>query len=172
MLVQATDGNLYGTTYGLGASGRGTIFKITPLGNLTNLYSFCPQSGCPDGEEPSAGLVQDTNGDFYGTTSIGGTSVKGACGTGCGTVFSLSVGLGPFVKTQTASGNVGAAVNILGTDLTGATSVTFSGIAAVFEVVSGSEITATVPSGASSGTVEVVTPGGTLSSNVPFRVLP
>jgi hypothetical protein len=67
---------------------------------------------------------------------------------------------------------VGELVEILGTDLTGATSVSFDGAAAVFEVASGSLVTATVPTGASSGKVQVVTPGGTLSSNVSFRVLP
>jgi len=67
---------------------------------------------------------------------------------------------------------VGATVKILGTDLTGATSVTFNGTAAAFTVVQPSEISTTVPTGATTGTVEVVTPGGTLSSNVPFRVLP
>jgi uncharacterized protein (TIGR03437 family) len=67
---------------------------------------------------------------------------------------------------------VGAAVKILGTALTGATSVTFNGTAAVFNVVAPSLITATVPAGATTGTVEVVTPGGTLSSNVPYRVAP
>jgi uncharacterized protein (TIGR03437 family) len=82
------------------------------------------------------------------------------------------MGLGPFVKTQPTSGAVGAVVNILGTNLTGATSVTFDGTPAAFEVVSSSLITATVPSGASSGTVQVATPGGTLSSNLAFQVLP
>jgi uncharacterized protein (TIGR03437 family) len=67
---------------------------------------------------------------------------------------------------------VGAGVRILGTNLTGATSVTFNGTPAVFTMVSNSFITTTVPAGATSGNVQVVTPGGTLSSNVPFRVLP
>jgi uncharacterized protein (TIGR03437 family) len=67
---------------------------------------------------------------------------------------------------------VGAAIGILGTDLTGATSVSFNGTAATFTVVSSSLITTTVPTGADTGTVQVVTPGGKLSSNVPFRVLP
>jgi hypothetical protein len=89
---------------------------------------------------------------------------------GDGSVFSLSVGLGPFLETQTASGNVGAAVKILGTDLTGATSVTFNAAAAAFTVVSPSEITATVPTGATSGYVEVTTPSGTLRSNNKFTV--
>jgi hypothetical protein len=58
----------------------------------------------------------------------------------------------------------------LGTDLTGASSVTFNGTAAVFTVKSASEITTNVPVGATTGTVQVITPGGALSSNVPFRV--
>jgi len=82
----------------------------------------------------------------------------------------LSVGLGPFVETQPTSGKVGSAVKILGTDLTGATSVTFNGTAAVFKVVSASLIKTTVPEGATTGTVEVTTPKATLKSNVVFRV--
>ncbi len=117
-LIQGTDGNFYGTTYSYGANGNGgTIFKITPSGTLTTLYSFCSQGGslCTDGKGPSADLVQDTDGTFYGTTMGGGTST--ACPFGlCGTVFSLSVGLGPFVETQRTYGTVGAVVEILGTD--------------------------------------------------------
>jgi uncharacterized protein (TIGR03437 family) len=67
---------------------------------------------------------------------------------------------------------VGRVVEILGTNLTGAASVTFDGTAAVFTVVSPSLITATVPAGATSGKVHVVTPGGTLLSNIAFRVRP
>jgi uncharacterized repeat protein (TIGR03803 family) len=169
-LIQATDGDLYGIMDVGGAYGYGTIFKITPRGTLTTLYSFCSQNDCTDGEYPAAGLVQDTNGTLYGTTADGGAN--GCSGLTCGTVFSLSVGLSPFVETQPASGKVGAAVNILGTNLAGATSVRFNGTAAVFKVVSSSEITTAVPAGATTGIVQVVTPSGTLSSNVPFRVLP
>src|ERR1017187_9383834 len=163
-LVRPADGDLDGTTID-GANGNGTIFKITPGGTLTTLYSFCSQTNCRDGGQPNAGLVQDTNGDLYGTTDYGG-------GAASGTVFRLSVGLGPFVKPRPPYGKVGAAIKILGTNLTGATSVSFNGTAAVFTVVSGSEITTSVPSGASSGKVQVVTPSGTLSSNASFRVVP
>jgi len=65
---------------------------------------------------------------------------------------------------------VGAAVKILGTKPTGATSVTFNGTAAVFKVVSASLITTTVPTGATTGKVKATTPSGTLTSNVNFRV--
>ena len=150
----------------IGVRGAGTVFKITPSGTLTTLYSFCAQGGCTDGSDPYAGLVQATNGDLYGTTFAGGAD-------GFGTIFSLSVGLAPFVETQPTSGEVGAAVNILGSDLTGATGVSFNGTAATFAVVSRTLITATVPTGASTGKVEVTTPGGTLSTrDVNFQVLP
>jgi uncharacterized protein (TIGR03437 family) len=81
----------------------------------------------------------------------------------------LFVGIGPFVETLPNSGRVGAAVRILGTDLTGATSVTFNGTAAKFKIISKSEIETNVPSGATTGTVEVTTKN-TLKSNVAFRV--
>src|ERR1039457_6426327 len=144
-LVQATNGDLYGTTVGGAASGNynyGTVFKITPTPpyTLTTLYSFCSQSECTDGEYPPAGLVQDTNGDFYGTTESGGRANGGG---GYGTVFRVSVGLGPFVKPRPPYGKAGAAIKILGTNLAGATSVSFNGTAAVFTVVSSSEITTT-----------------------------
>ncbi len=163
-LVQAINGDFYGTASS-GANNYGTVFKITPSGTLTTLYRFCHQTHCPDGATPYAGLVQDTNGDFYGTTSEGGSNNDG-------TVFRLSVGLGPFVKPRPPYGKVGAAVKILGTNLTGAASVSFNGTAAVFTVVSPSLITTTLPAGASSGKVQVVTPSGTLSSNASFLVVP
>jgi len=168
-LLQATDGNLYGTASSGGTNDEGTIFRITPSGAFKTLYSFCSQSACTDGEVPYGPLIQDTNGMIYGTTEAGGTG--SSCSVGCGTVFSLNAGLPPFVKTEPTSGKVGAKVNILGTNLTGAASVTFNGTAATFTVVSPSLITATVPAGATTGAVKVLTPGGTLKSNVPFRVI-
>lgn len=67
-LVQGSDGNFYGTTFSGGTNNAGTVFKITPSGTLTTLYSFCSQTNCADGEAPYAGLVQATHGNFYGTT--------------------------------------------------------------------------------------------------------
>jgi uncharacterized repeat protein (TIGR03803 family) len=86
-LVQGRDGNFYGTTQGGGTSVYyGTVFKITPQGTLTTLHSF---AGYPtDGAGPTAGLVQGTDGNFYGTTFSGGAS--GTCVRGCGTVFKIS----------------------------------------------------------------------------------
>jgi uncharacterized repeat protein (TIGR03803 family) len=164
-LVLGASGDLFGITMDGGAKGYGTIFKITPSGTLTTLHSFCAQTDCADGQSAS-GLMQDTNGDFYGTTLYGGANGNS------GTVFRLSLGYGAFVKTLPVSGKVGVPVKILGTNLTGATSVSFNGIPAAFAVVSATEITTTVPTGATTGKVQVITPGGTLLSNVAFDVVP
>jgi uncharacterized repeat protein (TIGR03803 family) len=172
-LIQATDGNFYGTTAGRGTYGDyGTLFRITPGGTLTTLYSFCAQASCADGVSPLAGLLQATNGTFYGTTlDGGGASECDPIFYGCGTVFSLDVGLGPFVAFVLAAGKVGQTGGILGQGLTGTTSVSLNGIPASFSVVSDTFIRATVPAGATTGYVTVTTPTGTLTSNVPFHVL-
>jgi uncharacterized repeat protein (TIGR03803 family) len=167
-LYLATDGNFYGITWDGGANSQGTIFQMTPSGTLTTLHSF---DGA-DGSGPNGGgtLMQDTNGTFYGTMQEGGESWPSCSPVCVGAIFSLDTGLGPFVKTLPTSGKVKVAVKILGTDLTGATSVTFNGTPAVFKVATSSEITTNVPEGATSGVVKVVTPNGTLSSNLNFQV--
>ncbi len=105
VLVQATDGNFYGTTGGGGAyctanSGCGTAFKMTPSGSLTTLHSFDGS----DGKGTSAGLVQATDGNFYGTTAYGANPACTAGLGGCGTVFRLS-GPPPSTTTVTSSPN-------------------------------------------------------------------
>jgi uncharacterized repeat protein (TIGR03803 family) len=105
-LVQGTDGNFYGTTVGLGPgsedcamSSCGTVFRITADGVLTTLHTF---DSIVDAY-PFGGLVQATDGKFYGTTLVGG-GTRTICAIGCGTVFRLSVGLGPFVEPRPDSG--------------------------------------------------------------------
>jgi uncharacterized repeat protein (TIGR03803 family) len=170
-LMLATDGNFYGMTGAGGANGYGTIFQITPSGSLTTEHSFDGTDGIVSEDfQPGPWLIQDTNGTFYGVTSEGGANYQ-TCTSCNGTVFSLSMGLEPFVKTLPTSGAGGSAVKILGNNLTGATSVTFNGTAATFTVVSSTEITTTVPSSATTGTVKVITAAHhTLSSNVAFQV--
>ncbi len=173
-LIQATDGDLYGTTGKGGANcissgGCGTIFKVTLQGNLTTLYSFCAQPSCADGEFPDTGLTQATSGIFYGGAANG--SLVNQCDTfTCGMIYSLSTGLGSFVETLPTSGKVGIKVAILGNNLKGTTSVTFNGVSAVFTVASNTHLTATVPTGATSGLVQVTTSGGVLKSNSKFVV--
>jgi uncharacterized repeat protein (TIGR03803 family) len=164
-LIQASDGNFYGITGYGGAGGScydncGTIFEITPSGTFTTLHDFVGG----DGYLPLGALFQATNGTIYGTTWYGGA--------GYGTAYSLNVGLGPLVEPEPAFGRVGATSVILGNNLTGTTAVSFNGTAATFTVVSNTEIKATVPAGATSGTVQVTTPSGTLNSNPIFHVTP
>lgn len=164
-MLQATDGNFYGTADSFSGN-NGSAFELTPRGKLTTLYNFCSQTGCTDGADPIAGVLQGTNGILYGTTAVGGTDNDGA-------VFSLSVGLGPFVETTPTSGKIGAKVIILGNNLKGATSVTFNGVDATITGGSNTEITATVPTGATTGAVEVTTASGKkLESNLAFQVIP
>jgi len=167
-LIQATDGNLYGTTAGGGGAHKfGTAFRLTLDGQLTTLHVFCRESGCHDGQTPVGPLFQATDGNLYGTTY---GQLHGAPGT----VYELVTGLAPFVSPVPAYGNVGTQATILGMKLSGATSVTFNGTAAVSFTINstGSAITATVPAGATTGTIQVTLPTGVLSSNVPFFVMP
>jgi uncharacterized repeat protein (TIGR03803 family) len=89
-LVQATDGNFYGTTLEGGdltcsaPNGCGTVFKITPMGVLTTVHRFTSSGG----SYPFGGLVQATDGSLYGTTVAGGSSPN--CDGGCGTIFKIT----------------------------------------------------------------------------------
>ena len=72
-LIQATDGNFYGTTPAGGGANYGIVFKMTPEGTLTTLHSF----DFTDGGTPYAGLVQASDGNLYGATSAGGANGYG-----------------------------------------------------------------------------------------------
>src|ERR1019366_4074807 len=143
-LVQAANGNFYGTTYSGGTNGGGTVFKITPGGTLTTLYSFCSQTNCTDGEDPTAGLVQATNGDLYGTAQEGGAN-------GYGTVFKI-----------TPTGTLTTLHRFNGTD--GATPY-----AGLVQAADGDFYGTTGGSGINNdGTVFRITPGGTLTTLYSF----
>jgi uncharacterized repeat protein (TIGR03803 family) len=95
-LIQGSDGNLYGTAHSGGRYGQGVLFRLTPAGAQTVLYSFA--GGASDGAGPE-GLIQGSDGNFYGTTAAGG---PGGCShqpeaggggeppSGCGTVFQVT----------------------------------------------------------------------------------
>jgi uncharacterized repeat protein (TIGR03803 family) len=82
-LIQGSNGNLYGTTYGGGANNNGTVYEITPTGKFKTIHSFCAASKCVDGDGPLAGLAEDANGNLYGTTFYGGDN-------SLGTVFEIT----------------------------------------------------------------------------------
>ena len=166
-LVQATDGNFYGTTLGGGANNIGTIFQITPKGKHTVLHSFENTTGALFGQEPEVTLIQNTNGILYGDTYAGGTAVGGL-----GVFYSFNIGLKPFASMVAWYGKVGQSIEILGQGLKGTTAVSFNGTSATFSVVSDNYLTAAVPSDTTPGLVTVTTPGGTLTSNRKFLVQP
>ncbi len=253
-LVEAANGDLYGLTRSNVSPGNGTIYKLTPDGQYTTIYTFCPERDCPDGDTPVGSLIEAADGNLYGATRGAGTfhnrsaifrvsaddevsvlytfpesfgqtlqliagsdgNVYGAAIGGTiyritldgdptvlykfpssigppaalgqytdGTLFAvtfagpndigalvfLNAGLPAFVKAQPGTGGAGSSVTILGTGLAGATSVTFGGAPAVFTVTSDFAISATVPAGATNGAVQVVTPKGTLSTDIPFFIL-
>jgi len=158
-LIQATDGKLYGIS---GGNGYGSIFSMTTRGSLTQLFYFDDTNG-----DVPQGLIQDTNGMFYGVTYYGGT-------LGYGVFYSFDVGLHPFVTflPSQRSGKAGTAIGIFGQNFRAATAVSFNGTPAQFTTNSDTFLTATVPSGATSGFVIVTTRKGTLTSNVRFQVKP
>jgi uncharacterized repeat protein (TIGR03803 family) len=163
-LVQGADGNFYGAAASCGTGALGTLYSITPSGTFTVLHNFFSS----DGEEPESTLLQDTNGILYGDTITGGS---GALCT-CGTFFSLNDSLAPFVGLLPAAAKVGGQLQIFGQGFTGATAVSLNGKTASFVVVSDTYMTATIPSGATTGPVTVTTSGGPLASKQSFRILP
>jgi len=224
-LVQGTDGNFYGTTVCCGTHlysnfFGGTIFKLTPAGQYTVLYDFCSQPNCSDGGEAIAGLIQASDGNFYGTTQVGGENgngtifqitpegqytvlhsfdyndgnaplgplVQGTDGvlygetwgggsgpcinTRCGVFFSLDMGLPAFASPVAWYGEEGTTVEILGQGLAKTTEVSFNGTSAAFKVQNNTYLTATVPTAATLGPITVTTAKGALVSKVSFRVLP
>ncbi len=146
-LIQASDGNFYGTTYTGGGNGAGTVFKITPSGTLTTLYNFCSQPNCTDGDQPQAGLIQASDGNFYGTTPDGGSN------GGYGTVFKITPS-GTLTTLHSFDGFDGRQPLA---ELIQATDGNFYGT--TYNAGSG---------GRSAGTVFKITPGGTLTTLYSF----
>jgi uncharacterized repeat protein (TIGR03803 family) len=172
-LTLGSDGDLYGVFGGTwpgtwAGQQLGGLYKVTPEGLFKPLYAFC-QCGATNGYAPLDSLFQATDGNFYGTTAYNGYTGMNKF-SGYGTVFKLSTGLSPIAETVPTGAKVGKRVLILGKNLTGTTGVLFNGVQASFTVVSDTYIRATVPAGATTGKVSVVTPSGTLNSSPQFVV--
>ncbi len=151
VLVQGSDGNFYGTVpNGGGSFLQGTVFKITPQGVLTTLYAFCIQSSCSDGETPLAGLVQASNGAFYGTTAHGGA-------IGWGEIFSITA-TGAFSVVHSFDSTDGANPS---------TTLIQDSNGLLYGTTQGGG-TSTACFGSSCGTVFDMTTGGTLTSLLSF----
>jgi uncharacterized repeat protein (TIGR03803 family) len=222
-LIQAGDGNLYGTCYTGGTNSSGTVFRISTSGNFQKIFDFSQAAG--DTGYPKAGVIQASDGNLYGTTALGGSDLEGTIyqltlggaytleatfgsnGTtgyypdgalvqgsdgnlyvttpsgggsnsngvpdqGTIDVFSASLplpkpGILGFVPS---SGPVGTKVTIGLGPYIGATVVKFNGTSAPFKIDGSEFITATVPAGATTGPISVTTPGGTTTSKQKFTV--
>jgi len=161
-LVQGVDKSFYGVTVGGGQRSAGVIFEFTSAGTYSELFSFIPPSNGL-GVLPYT-LKQHTTGEFFGVTVVGGAK-------GLGSIYSLEVGVGPFLSLQKYQGKLGSTTQILGQGLTGVTNVTYNGVpATAFEVVSDTYMTAVVPLGASSGSIVVTTPTGSLQTDKTFII--
>lgn len=158
-LVEASDGNFYGTTTSGGAYGHGALFRITPSGAFTLLHNFAKGTGF----DPESTMTQHTNGMMYGQTLQGGSAHAGV-------IYRVNLGLPPFLKFLNVYGQVGAKVVIFGQHFTSATVVAFNGVAAQNPEIHPTYIKAIVPQGATTGPITATTSSGVLTSLKPFVV--
>jgi uncharacterized repeat protein (TIGR03803 family) len=175
-LTLGTDGNFYSPSQDTYSGGYGpeSIFKTTTIAKkpvYTDLFNWqLPVGGCTAGLVygcfPSSPLALHPNGNFYGTTQNGG----GGSNDG-GVFYSFNTGLEPYIILQFRRGTIGKSIGIFGVGLTGTTEVSFNGTSAEFTVVSDTYLTATVPTGATTGYVTVTTPSATLKSAVKLTVV-
>jgi uncharacterized repeat protein (TIGR03803 family) len=176
-LVQASDGNFYGTANQGGNStnctgGCGTIFRISPITPYP--YKSVHDFDGTTGQFPQVTLIQHTNGILYGDTQEGGTGNVNPCSVGvCGVFYSLNDSLPAFVSLLPTSGKVGRTIGILGQGFSSSSVVKFDGVQATSVKRTGTTfLSVTVPSGALTGSVTVTTGATTLTSNKTFRVTP
>jgi uncharacterized repeat protein (TIGR03803 family) len=161
-MALGTDGKYYGSTAEGGTFDDGTLFNNTTTGTYTHLFSFNNSANLMQ-MAPLSPPVEYTTGLLYGVTEFGGTANEG-------TVYSLNNGLAAFVNSPVFSGKKGSSVLLLGNHLNATTKVTFNGVPARFVVHSDTHMTAMVPSGATSGWIEVTTSEGTVKSRKVFVV--
>jgi uncharacterized repeat protein (TIGR03803 family) len=137
-LLLDSAGNLYGTTLIGGIYSYGTIFKVSPMGKFSVVYSF---TGDADGSLPEAGLIEDAANNLYGTTYWGGSGISNA---GYGTVFKLAPN-GVLTTLYTFTGSADGAYpsatlvrdaegNLYGTTEYGGVATGLAGYGVVFRV--------------------------------------
>jgi hypothetical protein len=167
-LLQASDGMLYGTArgeYAAGFHGYSSVFRLDPSsGAFQTIFSFKDQAL----GECECRMVQGSDGKLYGASEAGGTY-------DLGTIWVLDAGLPPPLphvgSTFPQTGKVGQKVLLWGTNLLGATSVSFNGsTASHIGAVSSQGVWAWVPEGATTGPVTVTTPNGSFTTSGSFTV--
>jgi uncharacterized repeat protein (TIGR03803 family) len=141
-LIQAADGDFYGTTESGGAFYGGTIFRMTSAGRITLLHSFEAQG---DGADPLSGVIQATDGNFYGTTAYGGSTTCPFRSLGCGTVFRMTPG-GIVTVLHAFDGTTDGSTPYVG--LVQASDRNFYGVTAYYGAHDGGTVFRITPSGA------------------------
>lgn len=163
-VVQGSDGFLYGVASAGGASGLGTLFRVSTTGTgFQDLHDFQTITG----DTPSSALLLHTNGTLYGEAFHGGAK------TAYGLVFSFANNLKPFVTPLVLrSARVGASVSLLGQGFSTATSVTFGTTAATYTAASDTFLTAKPVAGSTTAQITVKEPSGNLLSPLKFKIAP
>jgi uncharacterized repeat protein (TIGR03803 family) len=169
-LIQASDGNLYGTTSaGGGAADSGTVYQVTIGGVLSQILSF---DASTIGALPEAVPLQAADGTLYITNNGGTVSNNHYQGAVVEVANGLPAPKPVILKFSPASAQVGKKVTISGGSFVGTTLVSFNGTSATFTVKSTSTVTTTVPVGATSGKITVTNAGGSTTSAASFTVVP
>ena len=180
-LTLGSDGNFYAASVGGGQNGYGTIYRLTPSGTLTILYSFSTPSGNPrvnaDGFYPLGNVIFGSDGNLYGTAFYGGTY-------GYGTVFCYSLGANNPIPSLTRispasvdAGGPAFTLTLTGTNFVSSSVAYWGSTALTTTYVSATRLTASVPSSLTAGpgsakvTVVSPAPGGGTSSAKTFKVL-
>jgi len=167
-ILQASDGNLWGTFYGGQCAGQGIVFAATTAGHVLHTIVF----DCNvDGQHPIS-MFQASDGKFYGVTFGYGSASTNSVWNG--TIWELDAGLPPpkpsIVAFSPTAGGAGTVVLLQGAHFIGTTTVSFNGINASYTVPTSGFIRATVPAGAKTGKITITNAGGATTSTQSFTV--
>ena len=169
-MMQASNGNIYGASYNGGTNAAGGLYELTTANSFSSWSFTASNTGVgATGSNPTAPLMQNTNGLLYGITFTGGPNAAQ------GTFFSVNIGAPAFISlvTPVNAGKEGTQVGILGQGFSSSSVVKFGGTTATTKTVTGSTfIEATVPAGALTGKVTVTTGSKTLSTIATYDITP